>query len=118
MNDFLKNMTKLNCYNGGKNIENFDIDINCDHGAGVSTFVTSTISFGLSEGLIQLESKDNSLFFTWDNSLCAAAPMFKFLNIGNKILSRLAFSLCEIDDTSKANGQLLPFTITISSSNE
>jgi len=114
MNDFLKNMTKLNCYNGGKNIETFDIDMNCEHGAAVSTFVTSTTSFGLSEGFLQLESKNNSLFFTWDNSLCAAAPMFKFLHIGNKILSRLAFSLCELDDTTKANGHLLPFTFSIS----
>ena len=114
MNDFLENLQKIHCYNGGKKRESFDLNMNCEHGGAVSTFVSSTTSLGLSGGIIQLESKNNSLYFIWDNALCAAAPMFKFLNIGDKILSRLAFSLCELDDTTKANGHLLPFTFSIS----
>lgn len=114
MNDFLNNLTKINCFNGGKKAESFNLNMNCEHGAAVSTFVTSTTSFGLTGGLIHLESKDKSLFFRWDNSKCAIAPMFKFLNINGKLLSRLAFSLCELDDTSKESGNLLPTSITIS----
>ena len=114
MNDFLENLQKIHCINGGKKRESFDLKMNCEHGGAVSTFVSSTTSLGLSGGIIQLESKNNSLYFIWDNALCAAAPMFKFLNIGDKILSRLAFSLCELDDTTKANGHLLPFTFSIS----
>ena len=114
LEDFLNSNLKLECFNGGNNLETFDLNMNVNHGMPVSTFVSSTASLGISGGLIKIFSETKSIFFRWDNTKCAAAPMFKYLKIGNKILSRLSFSLCELDDTFKEGGKILPFTLTIS----
>jgi hypothetical protein len=114
LNDFLKNDLNISCFNGGKDEENFKVNMNCEHGAAVSSFVSSTTSFGMSGGFIKLKSKDKSLFFKWDTSECSATPLFKHLKIGENILSRLSFSLCEVDDTSKPLGRILPFNLTLS----
>jgi hypothetical protein len=114
LEDFLNSSLKLECFNGGNNLETFDLNMNVNHGMPVSAFVSSTASLGISGGLIKIFSETKSIFFRWDNAKCAAAPMFKYLKIGDKILSRLSFSLCELDDTFKEGGKILPFTFTIS----
>ena len=114
LNDFLKDDLCVSCFNGGKKQETFNVNMNCEHGAPVSSFVSSTTSMGLTGGIMNFKTKEKSLIFKWDTSECAAAPIFKYLFLNDKILSRIAFSLSEIDDTSKSMGRIMPFNIKIS----
>ena len=115
LEDYLSNDIEIKCFNGGNEPEVFTVDKNCEHGAAVSSLVSSTSGFGSAGGFIAIENnRKQILFFKWDPSACAAIPMFKNKTIGNKQLARLTFSLCELDDTAKAGGRLLPFEFEIS----
>jgi len=115
LDNLLNEKIKISCYNGGSHLENFDVSYDCDHGKAVSTFVSSTTSIGSSGNMINIKSKEIGLTLEWNPHECAAVPMFKYKQIGTKILSRLSFSLCELDDTTKSGGKLLPFKFKISS---
>jgi hypothetical protein len=110
-----KEKLKISCNNGGASLENFDVTDECEHGEAVSSLVSSTTSLGSAGDKLIIKSKFVTLNIEWNPHECAAVPMFKYKKIGNKILSRLTFSLCELDDTSKIGGKLLPFKFKISS---
>jgi hypothetical protein len=116
---FLENVTKniisLNAFNGGNEQEKFHVNMECEHGASVSSLVSSTTSIGGSGNEIVIDMGNDKIFFNWNPEFCAAIPMFKYKKLGQKILSRLSFSVCELDDTSKMGGKLMPFQINISS---
>jgi hypothetical protein len=111
---FINEKIKIYCNNGGASLETFDVSEECEHGEAVSSLVSSTTSIGSAGNKIILKSKSMGLNIEWNPHECAAVPMFKYKKIGNKILSRLIFSLCELDDTSKKGGKLLPFKFKIS----
>jgi hypothetical protein len=104
---------KISCNNGGSILENFDVSHDCDHGKAVSSFVSSTTSLGAAGDNILIQSNDIGLKIEWNPHECAAVPMFKYKKIGSKVLSRLSFSLSELDDTTKKGGNLLPFKFKI-----
>lgn len=106
---------QLHCVNGGKMSETFTLDINTDHGDAATTFVSSTASFGATDGHMVIEDTANRvLSLRWKPSECAVAPMLKHQSINGSHLTRFFFSLCEMDDTFRPDGRLLPFSLEIS----
>jgi len=111
--DFMNDVVVISCKVGGNIAENFSVNSNFDHGAAVSSMVSSTTSLGATDGTILLTNNRNTICVRWDPGTCAAVPLFKNFRENDKFLSRLSFSLSELDDTSKAGGRLMPFEMTI-----
>jgi hypothetical protein len=104
------------CFNGGRNAELFQIDQKVNHGQAASAFVSSTASFGATNGSLFMEDTTSTrmLVFTWNPAVCAAIPMLQHQSVQDLHLTRLSFSLCELDDTSQMGGRLIPFTVRLS----
>lgn len=104
----------LRCHNGGGHVEDLLIDRTFSHFQSASQFVSSTAAMGATQGCVSLvDAVGKGFEATWDPAECAAVPMMKHLATPTSHLTRLAFSLCELDDTSRPGGRLLPFTFTL-----
>lgn len=107
---------KVSCVNGGSKAELFQLDQEVDHSQAASALVSSTAAFGATDGHLEFEdTKNRRLFLAWNPADCAAIPLLKHQWAQDRHLTRLSFSLCELDDTTRAGGRLLPFTVEISS---
>jgi len=105
----------LSCINGGPELELFQLNSEVNHGAAASTMVSSTTAFGATDGqLLITDHKNRRLRFRWKPDECAAVPMLKHQRSQDRHLTRLSFSLSELDDTSRAGGRLLPFSVELS----
>lgn len=94
--------------------ERLPIDRDVDHGAPVSLLVSSSTSLGGGSGEVRLGDRQRAVRITWDPAACAAVPMLHHRRVGDAHLTRLVFSLAELDDTFRDGGMLLPLTVTIS----
>ncbi len=104
----------VRCVNGGQQTDSFRLDQNVDHGCAASTFVSSTAAFGATDGQISIEdAKGRSLLVSWNPAVCSATPMLQYQQLEDSHLTRLLFSLCELDDTSQAGGRLLSFGVEL-----
>ncbi len=107
---------EVRCANGGPEAELFQIDHEFNHGQAASAFVSSTAAFGATEGQLMItDAEDHRLTLSWNPADCAAIPMLKHQQAGDRHLTRIMFSLCELDDTVRAGGRLMPFTVELSS---
>lgn len=105
----------IRCVNGGSEVESFSLDREVNHGFAASTLVSSTAAFGATDGRLIIEdAADRRILLMWDPAECAAIPMLKHQCFQGSHLTRLSFSLCELDDTSRVGGRLMPFTVVIS----
>lgn len=104
----------LHCTNGGQMTESFRLDKNVNHGRAASTFVSSTAALGATEGKVKIKDSNNLGFVVkWDPAICAAIPMLHYQSSRDSYLARIYFSLCELDDTSRSGGRLLPFSMNL-----
>jgi len=94
----------LECANGGDSIERFELNRECDHTRPSSSLVSSTTGFGATTGVLSIGDKSRRLEIKWDPAQCAAFPMIIHRNIKPRSLTRLMFSLAELDDTSRPEG--------------
>lgn len=102
----------LHCQNGGDATETFSIESSFNHAQPASLFVSSTAAIGATDGRVSLtDSRGLGFEVSWDPAQCAAVPLLKHLKTPSSHLTRLSFSLCELDDTSKKGGRLLPLTL-------
>ncbi len=101
-------------HNGGHGIEYFKATEDFDHGAPVSAIVSASSAVGATEGKIWIGHTTNGLEIAWDPSSCAALPMLSSKNVNTHYLNRFWFSLIEANETLKADGNLLPFTFSLS----
>lgn len=105
----------VRCVNGGPEAELFQLDGEANHGHAASTLVSSTAAFGATDGRIVIEdSASRRLVLTWNPADCAAIPMLKHQRAQDRHLTRLSFSLSELDDTARAGGRLMLFSINLS----
>lgn len=104
---------RYECANGGQLPESFMLDKPCIHSAPVSTLVTCTTGLGATDGQLRIGDEKRTLLLTWSPSQCAAFPMIHHRESAPSCLTRVLFSLCELDETSRAGGHLLPFVLTI-----
>lgn len=104
----------VSCVNGGAKEETFVVDREVNHGQAASALVSSTAAFGATDGRLRIsDASGRGLCFRWNPADCAASPMLKHLRAQDRHLTRLSFSLCELDDTSKPGGRLLPFEVEL-----
>jgi len=86
---------------GGKNNETYNYkEGNFDHGKNISMLVSSTSCFGLTDGKIELSDGKTKLALETRKDLLATVAMASHQKVDMKYLSRVFFSLSEIDDTS------------------
>ena len=105
----------LACLNGGKQEEVFVLDQEVQHGRPASNLVSSSAAFGATDGTLRVtDASQRGLLLEWNPAACAAVPMLKHQRSQPHPLTRLSFSLCELDDTARAGGQLLPFSVRLS----
>jgi hypothetical protein len=99
---------------GGSEPERFHCEDGVWHGAPVSMLISSSSALGGTEGHLELiDARGQGLGLRWNPSECPVAPMLKHLATPSGHLTRLSFSLCELDDTSRAGGHLLPLRLEV-----
>ncbi|QZP17868.1 hypothetical protein K6112_00475 [Methylophilales bacterium] len=114
LNQFSDGNTTLFCANGGEDNELFNLDGDFNHTLPASTLVSSSRGLGCTTGIIQLSNKRKKLNFKWDPSKYATIPMLHNESFDKESLSRILFSVKEIDDTSKDISSISSFALQIS----
>lgn len=103
----------LECANGGEGRERFVLDRECDHAQPSSSLVSCTTGFGATTGEILLGDERRGISLTWDPSQSAVFPMLIHRPAHPYPLTRVLFSLSELDDTSRPEGTLPDFELCI-----
>lgn len=104
---------EISCKNGSTSTETFPLDRNCDHSHPSSSMVSSTTGLGATSGEISIGDIGRMLRLSWNPAHTAAFPMLVHQKIPPAHLTRLVFSLSELDDTSRPDGDLSGFTYVI-----
>ncbi len=60
-----------------------------------------------------LDERGLRLSLRFDPGSCAAIAMIGHKKSNPSHLTRIAFSLCELDDTSRVGGKIVPFEISL-----
>ena len=115
LNEFSHKNTKILCSNGGENNEIFDFSGEFNHAKPASTLVSSSRGLGATTGKIQIINNGKSINLQWDPSECAVMPMLHRASFDSRILSRVLFSMKEVDDTLKKPSRLGTFSLSITS---
>ena len=103
----------LTCANGGRVRESFVLDQAFDHTAAASSLVSSTAGLGATDGEIVIGDKLRRLAISWDPSQCTIMPMLIHKSTSPRPLSRLFFSMQELDDTACAGGVMGSFSMSV-----
>ncbi|MCB5227750.1 hypothetical protein JAO78_013105 [Alishewanella sp. 16-MA] len=109
----LEQPATLEVWQGGALPEHFSLADECDHTHNVSTLVSSSASFGATTGQISIGDQHRAITLSWNPALCAAVPLLLNRRYKQQHLTRIFFSLSELDDTFKAGGHLLNFELAI-----
>ena len=115
LNQFSHKNTKILCSNGGENNEVFNFSGEFNHTKPASTPVSSSRGLGATTGKIQIINNGKSVNLQWDPSECAVMPMLHNESFNDRILSRVLFSMKEVDDTLKKPSGLGTFSLSITS---
>jgi hypothetical protein len=93
------------CYqthNGGRHLETFSLaQTDFDHGAPVSFLISANQALGLTSGEMQIVDDRSTIRILFDNSRHTAVGLVSHRKIHNSYLCRFAFTLKELDDTSR-----------------
>lgn len=116
INQFSNETTKIACSNGGENDEVFDLSGEFDHTKPPSTLVSSSRGLGATAGEIKISNNGNVINFHWDPSECAVMPMLQKTSSNGKYLSRLLFTMKELDDSAKFPSNIGRFSLSIAAS--
>ena len=87
-----------------------------NHVKPASTLVSSSRGLGATTGKIQIRNNGKGIDLQWDPSECAVMPMLHNESFDNRILSRVLFSMKEIDDTVKFSSNIERFSLSIAAS--
>lgn len=115
LNSFSNENTQLLLANGGEENEIFDFLDEFDHSNPASTLVSSSRGVGATTGKIKILNNNKNLCLQWDPSECAVMPLLTHTTNNTQTLSRIFFSISELDDTvKKASSLSKSFTLDIS----
>lgn len=99
---------------GGSEPERFNCEDGVHHGQPVSMLISSSSALGSSVGNLEMrDACGQGLSLRWNPAQCPVAPMLKHIATPSGHLTRLSFSLCELDDTSREGGRLCHFKLEI-----
>jgi hypothetical protein len=113
LGEFNKENISVSSINGGVLYEQFILDKEARHTSPASTLVSSSGGLGATTGDIYFKSKQNKVHLKWSPSECAVFPMLQYVPSESESLSRVFFSMKELDDTSKKSNQIGSFKLTI-----
>jgi hypothetical protein len=116
LNQFSHKNTKILCINGGEDNEIFDFSGEFNHTKPASTLVSSSRGLGATNGKVQIKNNGKSINLQWNPSECAVMPMLHSASFDNRILSRVLFSMKEVDDTVKFPSNIPSFSLSINAS--
>ncbi len=98
---------------GGPVDELFQVDEPCQHTQPASSLVSCTTGLGGVGGEVVMAGR-RALRVSWDPAQAAAFPMLYHVPSQPAALTRLIFSLCEVDETFREGGVLPPFRYRLS----
>lgn len=101
------------CKNGGKDFEKFDLNKQFDHSQPASFLVSSSSGLGCTDGTLIFGSSDQELKIKWDPKENYTMPKIQNIFIGNRRLTRVFFSLQEVDDTKKNKTKIGNLRLTL-----
>jgi hypothetical protein len=116
MNQFSHEATKIECFNGGDNYEVFNFSGEFDHTKPPSTLVSSSRGLGATTGEIKISDNGKFINFLWDPSESAVMPMLQKTSSNGRYLSRVFFSMKEVDDSAKFPSNIGKFSLSIAAS--
>ncbi|NOZ52517.1 MAG: hypothetical protein GXP08_05150 [Gammaproteobacteria bacterium] len=99
---------------GGKKSDVFALNDNCRHDRPASSLVSCTTGLGLPHGELVVGDDTKKLSITWDAAQCAVFAMLYHQKVTPSMLTRVIFSLCEIDETFRPGGRLPRFEYSLS----
>ena len=114
LDDFSHKGLEILCKNGGDTYESFLVDGEIHHTSPASSLVSSRGGFGATTGEMIIKTQDKQLNLSWDPCECAVMPMFQHTPSAPNALSRLFFSMSELDDTKKCPSVPVSFSLNIS----
>jgi hypothetical protein len=103
----------VTCANGGSDRERFAMQVTFDHSAPSASMVSCTTGFGATDGQIDIGDEQRRLRIAWDPGQCAVLPMLIHKESKPFSLTRLFFSLEEIDDTTRPGGAVGSLTLRL-----
>lgn len=107
---FSRNLESYACQVGGNKNRIFDVDKDINQSEAVSRFVSSSKGFSSTSGKLKLKCLNDELYLSWNNSDCS--PLCFIDHKGD--YTRVAFSICEFDESSKESNNYGDFRFTIS----
>lgn len=107
---------KVKSRNGGKMAESFELDRDVLHTQPASTLVSATTGLGGESGSITVTDDTVGVVIDWQPSACAAFPMLYHRECSPAALTRVIFSLAELDESSRDGAELPGFSFSISPS--
>ena len=94
----------IQCANGGEHRETFTLDRSFDHSAPSATIASCTTGLGATEGELELGDGTRGVLLSWDPGRCAVLPMVLHRQVRPSALTRVYFSMLELDDTLRPGG--------------
>ena len=116
MNQFSHEATKIECFNGGDNYEVFNFSGEFNHTKPPSTLVSSSRGLGATTGKIKISNNGKFINLLWDPSESAVMPMLQKTSSNGRYLSRVFFSMKEVDDSAKFPSNIGRFSLSIAAS--
>jgi hypothetical protein len=101
------------CHNGGESADWFPLDRDIDHGHAASPLVSATTGFGATSGRLWLGDARRGVELAWDPASCAAMPMLIHRRALPGALTRIMYSLGELDETWHPRADPPPFVLRI-----
>ena len=99
--------------NGGTSPEMIHLKDDCEHQIPASSLVSASAGLGGESGELEIGDKGRGIRVNWKPSQCAAFPMLSHKESPPAALTRLFFSLSEVDETFKPGGILPAFELSI-----
>ncbi len=107
---------RIECANGGPTRESFTVDGPIDHAGASSSLISSTAGLGATDGSIVLGDGQRGIDVSWNPGDGAVFPMLSHIPSHPDSLTRLFFSLQELDDTTRSGGPVGSFSLKIRNS--
>lgn len=108
---FSRELKNYSCNVGGAKPRIFELNGNINQTDPATRFVSSTRGFSATTGDLALDFSGKKLYLKWDPCICS--PLCFIDHKGD--FTRLSFSTCEIDESSKESKSYGNFEVTLSS---
>ncbi len=104
----------LAAINGGRQWQGHRLVSEVNQPAPASTLVSCNAGWGATSGRILIGDQSRQLLLAWNPAECAAFPLVVHKPSTPGALTRIMFSLAELDESSKPGGTLPGFALTLS----